>query len=308
MNILVTGGAGFIGSHLGDSFIRAGHTVIILDNLSSGKRENINPQATFIEGDVCDTKLVNEIFTEHTIDIVNHHAAQIDVRKSVTDPLYDANTNILGSINLLQASHKHNIKRFIFASTGGAIYGEQDYFPADEEHPIRPESPYGITKRSVELYLHYFHKVHGIDYTIFRYSNVYGPRQDPHGEAGVVAIFSNALLAGKQVVIFGDGKQTRDYVYISDLVRAHLLAIESERGSHTYNIATGVETDVNTLFAILSEKSGKQSPAKYESARAGELLRSVCNAGKAALKLGWKPETTLAEGLSQTFDYFKENV
>lgn len=308
LNILVTGGAGFIGSHIVDSFILAGHHVIILDNLSSGKLTNINPKATFIEGDICDAKLVEKVFLENAIDIVNHHAAQIDVRKSVIDPSNDANINILGSLNLLEASRRHNVKRFIFASTGGAIYGEQDYFPADELHPTRPESPYGITKRSVELYLHYYNKVHGLDHTIFRYTNVYGPRQDPHGEAGVVAIFSNALLAGKQAIIFGDGKQTRDYVYIADLVRAHLLAIENESGSNTYNIATGIETDVNTLFTILANEAGKDAKPRYDEARPGELLRSVCSCQKAAKALGWQPETNIAEGLSRTFDFFRKKA
>ncbi|HEY6171618.1 MAG TPA: NAD-dependent epimerase/dehydratase family protein [Candidatus Kapabacteria bacterium] len=308
MNILVTGGAGFIGSHIADSFLSAGHHVVILDNLSSGKRENINPKATFIEGDIRDGELVEKIFHENAIDVVDHHAAQIDVRKSVTDPSNDANINILGSLNLLEASRRHNIKRFIFASTGGAIYGEQDYFPADELHPTRPESPYGITKRSVELYLHYYNKVHGLDHTIFRYTNVYGPRQDPHGEAGVVAIFSNALLAGKQAMIFGDGKQTRDYVFISDLVRAHLLAIENESGSNTYNIATGIETDVNTLFTILANEAGKESTPRYDEARPGELLRSVCTSEKIAKALGWQPETNITEGLSRTFDFFRKKA
>lgn len=308
MNILVTGGAGFIGSHIADSFILAGHHVVILDNLSSGKRDNINPKATFIEGDIRDAELVEKVFRENAIDVVDHHAAQIDVRKSVTDPSNDANINILGSLNLLEASRRHNVKRFIFASTGGAIYGEQDYFPADELHPTRPESPYGITKRSVELYLHYYNKVHGMDYTIFRYSNVYGPRQDPHGEAGVVAIFSNALLADKQAIVFGDGKQTRDYVFISDLVRAHLLAIENESGSNTYNIATGIETDVNTLFATLANEAGKDATPRYDEARPGELLRSVCSYQKATKALGWQPETNITEGLSRTFDFFRKKA
>ncbi|MFI5263873.1 MAG: NAD-dependent epimerase/dehydratase family protein, partial [Candidatus Kapaibacterium sp.] len=263
MKILITGGAGFIASHIADAFVSAGHSVVLLDNLSSGRIENLNPNAQFVQGDIRDTALVRSLFAKHSFDIVNHHAAQMDVRKSVADPLFDADVNILGTLNLLEASREHSVKRFIFASTGGAIYGEQDYFPADENHPTRPESPYGIAKCSIELYLHYYRKVHGLEHTIFRYANVYGPRQDPHGEAGVVSIFSNALLEGRQCTIFGDGKQTRDYVYVGDVVRAHLLTIEKNVGSETFNISTGIETDVNHLFSMLSTilTAGKARPS-----------------------------------------------
>lgn len=306
MKILVTGGAGFIASHISDALMASGHSVVVLDNLSSGRIENLNSDAHFVQGDIRDKAFIDLLFQEHRFDIVNHHAAQMDVRKSVTDPVFDAETNIVGSINLLEASREHSVKRFIFASTGGAIYGEQDYFPADEDHATRPESPYGIAKRSVELYLHYYLKVHGLAHTIFRYANVYGPRQDPHGEAGVVSIFTNALLAGKQCTIFGDGKQTRDYVFVGDVVRAHLLALEKNIRSETFNISTGIETDVNQLFFMLSNilTGGKAQPA-YSGARKGELLRSVCSAAKAEKLLGWKPQRELEDGLKRTVGYFQ---
>jgi UDP-glucose 4-epimerase len=309
LKILITGGAGFIGSHIAEALISAGHSVVILDNLSSGKKENLNSRVHFVQGDIRDKALIDRLFKEYQFDIVNHHAAQMDVRKSVTDPIFDAETNIIGSINLLEASREYSVKRFIFASTGGAIYGEQDYFPADEDHPIRPESPYGIAKRSVELYLDYYKKVYGIDHTIFRYANVYGPRQDPHGEAGVVSIFTNALLHDGECVIFGDGKQTRDYVYVGDVVRAHILALKKDTGSETFNISTGIETNVNQLFSMLSGiLSGGKAIASYSNARKGEQKRSVCSSAKAEKFLGWKPEISLDEGLSRTVEYFKQHV
>lgn len=309
MNILLTGGAGFIASHIADALLGAEHDVFILDDLSTGKRENLNPNAVFIEGNIRDAELVNDIFSKYPIDIVNHHAAQIDVRKSVDDPANDASINIIGSLNLLEASRRHNVKRFIFASTGGAIYGEQDYFPADELHPLRPESPYGVTKRAIELYLHYYRKVHGLQYTIFRYANVYGPRQDPLGDAGVVAIFCNALLNNKQAYIYGDGRQTRDYVFVGDLVRAHLQALEKETASAIYNIGTGIETDVNTLFLHLSELSGNAaSIPEYAPPRPGEQKRSVCSYQKIKQYLGWEPHMLLREGLEQTLDFFRNTI
>jgi UDP-glucose 4-epimerase len=309
VNILVTGGAGFIGSHIADAFISEGHSVTILDDLSTGRDANLNSAAEFVNGSICDSALVEELFSSHQFDLIDHHAAQIDVRKSVLDPVSDATTNIDGSINLLEASHRHKVKHFIFASTGGAIYGEQEYFPADEKHPTRPESPYGVAKRCVELYLHFYKKVYGLSNTIFRYSNVYGPRQDPKGEAGVVAIFCNALMQEQQAFIYGDGTQTRDYVFIGDLVQAHLKALDHIGESDTYNIATGIETDVNTIFTTLSGilTNGKAQPV-YSAARLGELIRSVCDPAKAERELGWKATTSLEDGLKATVKYFKDTA
>ncbi len=308
MNILVTGGAGFIGSHIVDGLIGAGHRVIVLDNLSSGNPRNISQQATFVEGDICSADTVAAIFRDHAIDVVNHHAAQIDVRKSVTAPVHDAEINILGSLNLLEAARQHGVKRFVFASTGGAIYGEQQYFPADEKHPQQPISPYGITKRSVELYLEYYRAVHGLAYTIFRYTNVYGPRQDPKGDAGVVAIFANAMLDGAPTTIFGTGSQTRDYVYVGDIVRAHLLLLDRAVGSEVYNVATGMETSVNDLHIVLSSliTGGKAAPV-YAEARKGELDRSSCTSAKIEAAFGWQPSVELRDGLAKTAAYFKEH-
>ncbi|MBI3600377.1 MAG: SDR family NAD(P)-dependent oxidoreductase, partial [Nitrospinae bacterium] len=214
MNILITGGAGFIASHIADRYVKEGYRVIVVDNLITGKLKNLNPDAKFYKCDIRDKKGLEDIFRENKIDCVNHHAAQMDVRRSVDDPIYDGDVNILGSLNLLQLAVKYRIQRFIFASTGGAVYGEQEYFPADEKHPQNPLSPYGISKLAVEKYL-YFHKTtHNLNYTVLRYANVYGPRQDPHGEAGVVAIFSKKILKGEQPVINGDGGQTRDYTFV----------------------------------------------------------------------------------------------
>jgi len=306
LKILITGGAGFIGSHIADAFINSGHSVVVLDNLSSGKIENINPNAEFVIGDICDHDLLDRLFKEHDFDVVNHHAAQMDVRKSVEDPVFDAETNIIGSVHLLEASIKYTVKRFVFASTGGAIYGEQDYYPADENHPTNPISPYGVAKRSVELYLQYYWKVHGLQHTIFRYSNVYGPRQDPTGEAGVVSIFSNSLMQNRRCTIFGTGSQTRDYLYVGDLVRAHLLTLENNISSETFNVSTGIETSVNQLFMILSDiLSQSETQPVYENARKGELERSVCSYKKIESTLGWKPEVKIQDGLKKTAEYFQ---
>jgi len=290
-----------------DAFIARGDEVVVLDNLSSGTMDNLNPRARFVEGDVTDAALVTSLFREHRFDIVNHHAAQLDVRKSVADPVFDCEQNIIGSLNLLEAAKEMGgLKRFMLASTGGAIYGEQDYFPADEQHPTRPISPYGVAKRSIELYLHYYREVHGIEYVSFRYTNVYGPRQSPHGEAGVVAIFAEKLLNGEEPVINGDGKQTRDYVYVGDLVRAHMLSLDKLKGSDIFNISTGIETDVNKIFEILSEHiSGGKAEAKHGPAKAGEQQRSVCSYKHAEEVLEWRPEVSLRDGLRETVEFFK---
>jgi UDP-glucose 4-epimerase len=307
LKVLVTGGAGFIGSHIADAFIGRGDSVVVLDNLISGDIANLNPDALFVEGDITDSALVNRLFREHKFDIVNHHAAQLDLRKSVADPVFDCTQNIIGSLNLLEAAiHNTKLKLFMFASTGGAIYGEQDYFPADEKHPTRPMSPYGVAKRSIELYLDYYKVVQGIEYAAFRYTNVYGPRQSPHGEAGVVAIFAEKLLEGKKAIINGDGKQTRDYVYVGDLVRAHMLALDKLSGSDILNISTGTETDVNDIFGILSKLvTDGTATAEHGPTKAGEQQRSVCAYGRADKVLGWHPEMRLMDGLRETVEFFK---
>lgn len=302
MNILITGGAGFIASHVADAYIAEGHHVIIVDDLSSGSRENINPRATFYHMDIRDARL-EEIFQKENIDVVNHHAAQMDVRKSVADPKFDADVNVLGGLNVFENARKYGVKKIIFASTGGAIYGEQDYFPADEEHPTRPLSPYGITKLATEKYLFYYKAVYGVDSVVLRYANVYGPRQNPHGEAGVVAIFCSKLIKGEQPIINGDGKQTRDYVYVGDVVKANVLALQYQ-GTETFNIGTGRETDVNTLFYVLRDILNPSCPEQHGPAKAGEQLRSVISAAKIERMLGWKPSVSLEEGLRLTAEFF----
>jgi len=303
MRALVTGGAGFIGSNLVDLLIENGHQVSIIDNLSSGKLQNINPKAKFYQADICDPK-ISEIFIKIKPEIVFHLAAQIDVRKSIADPIYNAKINTLGLLNILENCRQSQVKKVIFSSSGGVIYNTK-YIPANEDDPKDPLSPYGITKYDGELYLNFYHKIYNLNYTALRYSNVYGPRQDPLGEAGVVAIFTNLMLEGKQPTIFGDGKQTRDYVYVGDVARANLLAME-KGNNDSFNIGTGHETDVNELFAKLKSTCGFHGKAKYAQARPGELLRNAVNPDKAAEILDWKPEKTLAEGLKITIDFIKK--
>lgn len=304
MKILVTGGAGFIASHIVDEYVKLGHEVSIIDNLSTGRRMNINPAATFYEADIRDAARVREIFERERFDVVNHHAAQMDVRKSVEDPVYDASVNIIGVLTLLEACIRTKVTQVIFASSGGAIYGEQDYFPADEEHPTRPISPYGVAKLTTEQYLFYYKAVYGLDSVSLRYANIYGPRQNPEGEAGVVAIFSTKLLSGGQPIINGDGKQTRDYVFVSDVVRANVLSLQY-RGSAVFNIGTGIETDVNSLFHQLKKAIHARADEQHGPAKKGEQLRSVLSSAKIQKELGWKPLVSMEEGLQRTVEYFR---
>jgi UDP-glucose 4-epimerase len=306
LKILVTGGAGFIASQIADAFIEEGHTVFVLDNLSSGFERNINPRANFIKADIRD-KGISELFEKEKFDVVNHHAAQMDVRRSVADPAFDADTNIIGTINLLQNAVKNNVKKFMFASTGGAVYGEQEYFPADEKHPTSPLSPYGISKLAVEKYLFFYSAQYKLNYSILRYANIYGPRQNPHGEAGVVAIFSKKLLSGEQPLINGDGKQTRDYTFVKDVVKANLLAL-TDHTSDIYNIGTGKETDVNELFNMINGLIGKGQVEKHGPAMPGEQMRSVITSQKLKDRFGWSPSTSLMDGLKNTVEYFKNNL
>jgi len=306
MNILVTGGAGFIGSHIVDAYLKLGHRVIILDNLSSGKKENIAPEAKFYEMDLLDPE-VGKILKDEKIEVINHHAAQISVTHSVSHPEEDATTNILGSIKLLEAAKSLGLKKFIFASTGGAIYGLQDVFPADESHTCRPESPYAISKFSVENYLNFYRNTHGLSTTVLRYSNVYGPRQDPHGEAGVVAIFCQKLLSKSQSLIFGDGEQTRDFVAVQDVAQANVLALNPSL-TGLYNIGTGKETTVNELFRNIAQLDGNNASPQHAPARKGELQRSVIDPGKFQKNTGWRPEMPLNTGLGQTYEFFSHQA
>ncbi len=306
MKILITGGAGFIGSNIADRYLELGHEVVIVDNLVTGQRENIPSEARFYEMDIVEENL-RQVFEAERPEVVSHQAAQMDVRKSVADPIYDATVNVLGSLNLLQNCIQFGVRKFIFASTGGAIYGEQDYFPADEEHPLRPLSPYGITKLTTEKYLYFYQQTYGLTYTILRYANVYGPRQNPHGEAGVVAIFTTRLLKGQQPVINGDGLQTRDYVYVGDVVRANELALQAG-DNRIYNVGTGKETDVNTLFRLLRRIVGVDTAEVHGKAKPGEQRRSVLDYSLIQKELGWNPSVSLEEGLRLTVDFFRKEM
>lgn len=305
MKILVTGGAGFIGSHLVDAYIAAGHDVTVVDDLSSGVREQVNPKARFVRLDIRDAAL-GDLFRREKFDVVNHHAAQMDVRRSVADPAFDASVNILGGLNVFENARATGVRTVIFASTGGAIYGEQEQFPATEDHPTRPLSPYGITKLTSEKYLFYYREVFGMNSVVLRYANIYGPRQNPHGEAGVVAIFCNKMLAGQQPLINGDGLQTRDYTYVGDVVKANLLALEV-KGSNLFNVGTGVETDVNTLFGSLRTILNPSCREEHAPAKAGEQRRSVISYQKIQKELAWRPEIGVQQGLELTANYFKLN-
>ncbi len=300
--ILVTGGAGFIGSHVADQLVAAGHEVAVVDNLSTGRREFVPSQARFFQYDIKSPETAELIRTWRPAVLV-HHAAQMNVRFSVADPMADAQDNILGSLNLLQASVESGVKKVIFASTGGAIYGDAAPVPARETDPPWPDSPYGIAKLAVEHYLRYYRREHGLTTVSLRYANVYGPRQNGQGEAGVVAIFIEKFLAGRQPVINGDGLQTRDFVYVGDVVAANLLALDYPE-SGTFNIGTGVETDILTIYRLLQELAHSPLGPVHGPAKPGEQRRSALNFSLALEKLGWRPTVGLEEGLARTFAAF----
>lgn len=304
MRILITGGAGFIGSHIADAYLAAGHEVLVLDNLSTGKQENVPDGAKFVLGDIC-SDVGEEAIRSFRPEILNHHAAQMDVRRSVADPVFDAQVNLLGMLRLLEASRRSGVRKVIFASSGGAGYGEPEYFPPDEKHPVRPVSPYGVAKMATEMYLHFYRVQHGLEYTALRYANVYGSRQNAHGEAGVVAIFAQRLLQGQLAIVNGDGLQTRDYVHVRDVVRANLLALDRGDGLGI-NIGTGIETDVNTVFRKVRELAGSNQQEIHGDPAPGEQRRSVLENRMAFEELGWYPEVSLEEGLSETVAFFRE--
>ncbi len=310
--VLVTGGAGFIGSHVVDGYIKEGWEVVVVDNLSSGREEYINPRANFYNLSILDTKL-KDVFKKEKFDLVNHHAAQINVRASVEKPLFDARENVIGSLTLLQTCKEFGVKNFIFISSGGAIYGEPASLPVKETHPKLPLSPYGISKLAIEFYLYFYKKVFGLNYISLRYANIYGPRQDPFGEAGVVAIFSNSMLKGSIPTIFGDGEQTRDYVFVEDVVRANLLAsykIEELNNKKicsiddlAYNISTGKEESVNTLYKKLASITKFKHLPIHSEPRKGEVRRIYLDPSKAKKELTWKATTSLSKGLRQTVEW-----
>ena len=304
MRILVTGGAGFIGSNVVDRFLADGHEVAVLDNLSSGLRANVSARARFFEADVRDAAAVRRAFESFRPEIVDHHAAQIDVRKSVENPEFDAEVNILGSLNLFQAAVAAGTRKVIYASTGGALYGEGRTLPADEDHPINPESPYGASKHAVEHYLYLYKLTHGLDYTVLRYPNVYGPRQNPHGEAGVNAIFIGLLCDGKKPTIFGDGEQVRDYLYVGDVVEANALALD-KGGGETVNLGWGKGVSVNDIFRALARILSYADEPLYAERRAGEVQRIYLDASRARRVLGWTPKVEFEEGLRRTVEWYR---
>lgn len=306
MKVLITGGAGFIGSNIADRLIELGHTVAVVDNLATGKKENINKKCVFYEYDIREKDLIS-VFKMVMPEIVIHNAAQLSVRLSVEDPLYDSSVNVVGGLNVFHCSSKCAVEKVIFASSGGTVYGEQEKFPADESHSTNPISPYGVAKLASEKYLNYFNNAYGLKYTALRYANIYGPRQDPLGEAGVVAIFSKKLLTGEVPVINGDGNQTRDYVFVGDAVAANIKAIETGFVG-CVNIGTETEITVNELFNILKSASGKKDlNESHGPAKPGEQYRSVLANGLAKRVLGWQPTVNINKGLEITYKWLKEN-
>jgi len=303
MKFLVTGGAGFIASHIVDRLIKEGHHVAIVDNMSTGKESNLTPKAKLYKMDICDPAL-ESVFEAEKPDYVSHHAAQISVVVSVRDPQLDVQMNIIGAINVLQQCMKHKVKKLIFSSSGGTVYGEPEYLPADEKHSTKPLCPYAIDKLTFENYLYMYGVLYDFDYSVLRYANVYGPRQDPHGEAGVIAIFTQKIVDGVQPIIFGDGKATRDYIYIDDIVDANMIAWEKgDKG--IYNIGTAIETDVNEIFRLLKKEFNFPKDAIHGEKRPGELQRISIANEKAKAELGWSPKYTLEEGVKKTAEYYK---
>jgi UDP-glucose 4-epimerase len=305
MKIMVTGGAGFIGSHVVDTFVENNHEVVVIDNLSTGRLSNLNPAAKFYEVDIRSPEMA-EIFEKEKPQVVDHHAAQMDVRRSVEDPLFDADVNVMGSIKLIELARKYNVERFIYISTGGAVYGEPEYLPCDEDHPINPICPYGASKHTVEHYLYMYRELYDMEYVVLRYPNVYGPRQDPHGEAGVVAIFSGQMLKNAPVVINGDGDQERDFVYVGDCARANLLALQTENTNTIFNLGYGVGTTINEVYEYLKDITSYELSADYGPAKAGETRRIFLEANRASKYLDWTPTIDLKDGLGETVDYFRE--
>ncbi len=302
MRILVTGGAGFIGSNVAERFAALGHDVAVFDDLSSGFREFVPAKARLYVGDLADAAAVEAAVADFRPEVVDHHAAQIDVRKSVADPVFDARVNILGTIGLLQSCTRHGVRKFVYASTGGALYGEGRILPAPEDHPVNPEAPYGASKHTVEHYLYLWKLLHGLDYTVLRYPNVYGPRQNPHGEAGVNAIFIGLMLKGEAPRIFGDGAAVRDYLYVGDVVEANVLALERGSGEMV-NLGTGVGTSVNDIVRELKPLTGFAGEAIHLPARPGEVQRIYLDASRAKQVLGWEPKVGFREGLARTVEW-----
>ena len=307
MRILVTGGAGFIGSHVADALVNEGHDVVVVDDLSTGKREQVNPAARFYQVDLRDEAALAPILSSEQPEVISHQAARADVRESMAKPVLYADVNVIGSLRLLELARRNGVRKVVYASTGGAVYGEPEYLPVDEEHPVRPLDPYGASKHYVEHYLYLYRQNYGLDYTILRYANVYGPRQDPLGEAGVVAIFTGKMLTGGHPVINGSGEQERDFVYVGDIARANLLSLDRGDGG-LFNLGSGVGTSINQVFASLKQATGYQGPELHGPAKLGEVYRIYLEASAARAELGWEPVVSLDEGIERTVEYFRSHM
>ena len=306
MKILVTGGAGFIASHIVDRFIEEGHEVVVVDNLSTGQRRNINAAANFYNADI-QGRWLERVFRRERPAVVCHHAAQIDVRRSVQDPFFDAQVNVMGTLKVFQNAVKYGVRKVIFASSGGAVYGESQSLPVSEDHPTRPTSPYGINKAIGDEYLRYFRDSCGLEYVSLRYANVYGPRQDGNGEAGVVGIFSQKMLNGDQPVINGNGRQTRDFIYVDDIVEANVAAL-TKTAHGIYNVGTGQETTINELFGILAKLINPAVREVHGPAKKGEQQRIALDAGRLQRELEWETKVPLQDGLAKTVEYYRQTV
>ncbi len=304
MRVLVTGGAGFIGSNIVDGCLAAGYEVVVVDNLHTGKRSNVAPEARFYEVDIRNISALAEVIKREKPQIIFHEAALANVRESVEKPDIYAETNIIGSINLLEVSRKQGVSKVIYASTGGACYGEPTSLPATEEHPVNPLDPYGVSKHTVEHYLFLYKYNYGLDYTILRYPNVYGPRQDPFGEAGVIAIFTRQMLDNKECIVNGNGEQQRDFVYVDDIVKANLLATDKGSGQ-IYNLGWGEPVSVNEVFSALKAATGYRKEPTYGPAKVGEVYRIYLDSSKAGQDLDWQPQIALQEGIQRTVAFFR---
>lgn len=303
--ILVTGGAGFIGSSLVNSLIDDGHDVVVIDNLSTGKKENLNPRSKFYEMDILTD--ISEIFKREQFEFVFHEAAQMNVRRSIENPMFDSRVNIEGSINILEACRRFAVKKIIFASSGGAVYGDAENIPTPESQPLKAVSPYGLNKVTIECYLEFYAQSYGLSYLALRYANVYGPGQNPAGEAGVIAIFIELLFKGRRPIIYGDGNKTRDFVYISDVVNATLLSLKTGK-TGVYNVGTGKETSINEIFELLKSAIGVKIKPAYGPNQPGEQLRSCISYKKINKDFSWEPKISLTDGLRKTVDYFREQL